>query len=96
MRNAAASDPEIAALVLTHQEQRLVVQTEYARLLKAVGPLREGLSVEQAGERFWILASHELHHILITERGWSQDQYEDWLCDALTVQLLPCDSTLDK
>lgn len=94
MRSAAASDPEIADLRLTHQEQRLVVQTEYARLLAAVGPLREGLTVEEAGERYWILASPELHHILTTERGWSQDQYETWLHNVLAAQLLPCDPVL--
>lgn len=96
MRSAAASDPEIALLRLTHQEQRLVVQTEFARLLAAIGPLREGLSIEDAGERYWILASPEVHHILTTERGWSQDRYEAWLRDALAAQLLPCDPTADQ
>ena len=95
IRNAAANDPEIAALRLTHQEQRLVVQTEFARLLAAVGPLRADLTVEEAGERYWILASPELHHILTTERSWSQDQYEAWLRDTLATQLLPCDPTAD-
>ena len=73
-----------------------MVQTEFARLLAAVGPLREGLSVEEAGERYLILASPEVHHILTTERGWSQDRYEAWLRDALAVQLLPCDPTADQ
>ena len=65
----AASDSEIAALRLAHQEQRLEVQTEYARLLTEVGQLREGLTIDGAGESYWILASPELHHILTTERG---------------------------
>lgn len=93
IRGAAASDAEIAALRLTHQEQRLVVQTEYAHLLAEAGPLREDLTVEAAGERYWIQASPELHHILTTERGWSQDRYEAWLYDALSVQLLPGEPT---
>lgn len=96
MGSAAATDPEIAALRLTHQQQRLVVQTEFARLLAAVGPLREGLSIEEAGEHYWILASPEVHHILTTERGWSQDRYEAWLCDALAAQLLPPDPPADR
>jgi hypothetical protein len=63
-------------LLLTHQEQRLDVQTEYARLLAEVGPLREGLTIDGAGECYLILASSELHHILRMERGWSRDRYE--------------------
>jgi hypothetical protein len=96
IRSAAASDPEIAALRLTHQEQRLDVQTEYARLLAEVGPLREGLTIDGTGECYLILASPELHHILTTERGWSRDRYEAWLHDALTAQLLPGDPTANK
>lgn len=96
IRSAAASDPELAALRLTHQEQRLVVQTEYARLLAEAGPLREDLTVGAAGERYWILSSPEIHHILTMEHGWSQDQYEAWLFDALATQVLPGNPPADK
>lgn len=90
IRSAAASDPEIAALRREHEERRLATQTEFVRLLAAAGPLREGLTVEDGGERYWILASPELHHTLTVERGWPQDRYEAWLADALAAQLLPC------
>ena len=69
---------------------------EYARLLAEAGPLREDLTVEAAGERYWILSSPEVHHILTTERAWSLDQYEDWLSDALATQLLPGNPTADE
>jgi AcrR family transcriptional regulator len=91
IRSAAATEPELEALRLTHQEQRLAVQTEFVRILAAAGPLRQGLTVEKAGEIYWTLASPEVHHLLTTERGWSKDQYETWLRDALAAQLLPCD-----
>ena len=94
IRSAAGSDPEMAALRLAHQEERLAAQTEFVRLVAAAGPLRDGLTVEEGGERYWILASPELHHILTTERGWSQDRYEAWLAEALTAQLVPCDTSV--
>lgn len=94
IRSAAASGPEMADLRLAHQEERLAAQTEFVRLVAAAGPLRDGLTVEEGGERYWILASPELHHILTAERGWSQDRYESWLAAALTAQLLPCDTSV--
>jgi hypothetical protein len=89
MRAAAVSDPEIAVLRLSHQEQRLTGQTEFVRMLADAGPLRAGLSIKEAGELYWIMASPELHHILTAERGWSNDQYETWLYQGLLAQLLP-------
>lgn len=87
IREAAASDPEIAALRDRHRRERLAGQTEFVRWVAANGPLvREA---RQAGEDLWALASPELRDLLLEGLGWSGDRYEAWLADALTAQLLP-------
>ena len=88
MRAAAVSDPEIAALRLAQQEQRLTGQIEFIKILAEVGALRPGLSNEKAGEIYWILSSPEVHTILTIEHGWTNDQYEAWLFQSLEGQLL--------
>ncbi len=89
MRAAAVSDPEIASLRIAQQEQRLVGQTEFVRILAEVGALRADMSVEKAGEMYWLMASPELHTLLTREHGWTGEQYESWLFQSLELQLLP-------
>jgi TetR/AcrR family transcriptional regulator of autoinduction and epiphytic fitness len=92
IRSAAPHDPTVAALRREHQEARLRAQTELVRILASGSPLRGGMTAEQGGELYWILASPELHHVLTAEQGWSNDRYEAWLRGALAAQLLPCDA----
>jgi AcrR family transcriptional regulator len=95
IRNAAATDPEIAALRLQQQAFRLRAQIEFVRVLSEAGPLRNGLTVRQGGYHYWILATPELQHILVQEQGWSDDRYEAWLRDALEAVLLPPTAGVD-
>ncbi len=87
--DAAATAPEIAAIRLRQQEFRLRGQTEFVRVLAAAGPPRNGMSIEEGGYHYWILATPELQHILVVEQGWSHDRYEEWLRLSLEAVLLP-------
>lgn len=89
IRSAAATDPEVAAIRLQQQALRLRGQTEFVRVLTEAGPLRDGLSIEEGGYHYWILATPELQHILVVEQGWSHDRYEEWLRTSLAAVLLP-------
>jgi hypothetical protein len=51
--------------------------------------LRPGLTVQDAADTFSALASPELHHILTTDRGWSQRRYARWLEQTARAALLP-------
>lgn len=88
IREAAATDPEIAALHEKHHRERLIGQTEFVRWLGANGTLTH--DTERSGEILWALASPELHDLLTRTLGWSDDAYEHWLAEALEAQLLPC------
>jgi hypothetical protein len=41
-----------------------------------------------AAETAWTLSSAEMHRLLTVDRGWSGDQYEDWLGESLILLLL--------
>jgi AcrR family transcriptional regulator len=85
---SAADNEEFAAVLgrrLLHD--RLTAQTE--RIRKYLGDdLRPELSVEQAGQRYCVLASPELYHLLTVEFGWTADQHRRWLTDLLKTELL--------
>ncbi|HEY8322841.1 MAG TPA: helix-turn-helix domain-containing protein [Ktedonobacterales bacterium] len=93
MRGASLAEPEIAALLqrLLHtRHETLAVFVEWVR---RNGPLRAGLSTEQAADTVWTLSSAEVHHLLTVDRGWAPERYEQWLSDALIALLLPTDAS---
>ena len=50
--------------------------------------LRPTLSHDRAADVIWALASEELFHLLVGERGWSVPRFREWLTDALQRDLL--------
>jgi hypothetical protein len=66
---------------------RLTAQTE--RIRKYISDdLRPGLSVDQAGQRYGVLASPELYYLLTIELGWTADKHRSWLTELLKTELL--------
>ncbi len=90
---AAGSDAEIAEMYRTQQQARYKDQRRLARSLARKGTLRAGLSVTQATDIMWTVANPHTHHALIGERGWTENQYREWLERMLSCALLPDPST---
>lgn len=88
MRGAAAVDPEIAALRAKMQGLRYENMRQFASWLAAKGPLRGGISADEAAAIVWTLAAPEVNGLLREGRGWSQQRYVAWLEDTLTRTLL--------
>jgi AcrR family transcriptional regulator len=88
IRDAASSDPEIAALwgrIQTefHANQRAIVQS-----IADKHALAPGLDVAAATDILWALNHPTLYSLLARERGWSTKRYEGWLADLFCAQLL--------
>lgn len=89
MRDAAVTEPEIAKLLHRVLNARLANLTVFVQWLERNGPLRAGLTTEEAGEIVWAESSAEVHHLLTVDRGWTGERYERWLGDTLIALLLP-------
>jgi hypothetical protein len=72
-----------------HREYRYRGQRTYIDLLLASGPLRDGLTPAEAAATYATLASPDSYAYLTSDRGWTPEQFERWLCDSLTRLLLP-------
>jgi AcrR family transcriptional regulator len=88
IRNAAPVDPEIEALwerIQTefHANQRAIVE----RLAEGKA-LRRGLDVDRATDILWTLNHPDVWQLLVGERGWTPEQYEEWFGDTACAQLL--------
>jgi AcrR family transcriptional regulator len=88
IRTAAPADPDIAELWAR-------IQTNFRDLLRPVveslysdGALRPGLDVDEATDVLWALVHPDVWQLLVNQRGWSIDRYEQWCLDTIRAQLL--------
>ena len=88
LAGAAGSDPGIAELYREQQQARYEDQRRLARSLARGGALKEGLPEATAADIMWTIANPNTHYALISERGWTPGQYEQWLAHMLTCALL--------
>ena len=87
-RGAGVVAPELAAIENDRECRRFESQAPNANVLEASGKLRPGVSPERAHEVMWMLTSRDVFRMLVRERGWTADEYETWLGDALVRTLL--------
>ena len=92
LRTASAAEPAMAAIRAEMDAYRLRNMRQVAQWIAARGPLR--IDVERAGEIIWTVASPDVSRMLCDDRGWTQDEYADWLEDTLVSALLPVDDRL--
>lgn len=89
LRSAAAVDQEAAALRHDIQvRQRRQAMRTIVGWIAARGPLRDGLSVNQAAQVVWTLTSPEVHLLMRDTGGWSQEAYRAWLEEAIADGIL--------
>jgi AcrR family transcriptional regulator len=78
VRDAAGSDPEMAAQWDVNQKQRHTAHRALAEILDAKGALRPGLTVDEAADILFALISLEIYVLLTVERGWTPERWEHW------------------
>lgn len=77
LTQAAASDPEAAALLRVQEEGRLFGMGATVDRLVELGGLRDGLTPTQAKESLWLISGLE-PYALARRRGWSLAAYTEW------------------
>jgi AcrR family transcriptional regulator len=87
IRGAADKEAFAAALGRQLLQERLANQIE--RIRRHLGDaLAPGLSAAEAGQRYCVLASPELYHLLTVELGWTARQHQAWITALLQTELL--------
>lgn len=89
LRVAAAVEPDAAPVLEEMEEQRRRNMAQPVAWFQTRGPLR--IDAERAADVVFTLASPEVARLLCDVRGWSQDEYAEWLDDTLARALLPDD-----
>lgn len=89
MRTAAKTEPDIAEMRTHILRERRQGMQHFVRAIAAHGPLREGLSMDDAVDNVFALSSGEMFNVLTVDLAWTGEQYDTWLAETLIATLLP-------
>ncbi len=83
LRGAGVLAPELSRVERERESMRYERQAPLIEYLAKKKQLRPGLSPARAREILWTLTSRDLYRMLVRERGWPSQEFEDWLGDTL-------------
>jgi AcrR family transcriptional regulator len=87
LSSASGSDPAAAVMLADYQQERDDGQGRIARSLARARALRPGLRERDAADLIHALMSPELYRLLVIDRGWPPERYEQWLARIVADQL---------
>jgi len=85
--SAAGSDPGAAELLGELRHQRDQGQGQIARALARARALKPGLRERDAADLIHAVMSPEVYRLLVGDRRWKPERYQQWLASTLTQQL---------
>lgn len=88
IREAAAVDPEAAALERTRNAQRLRNYALAAGAIAERGALRPGLSADQAAATIFAVGHPETYRTLVLDGDWDDDRWAAWVQTTLEAALI--------
>ena len=88
IRDAAKTDPDFDRILKKLNKQRLEHMSLAVQQITANGPLRGTMEETYARDTIWTFTSPEVFLLLTRDRGWSKQNYAEWLADMLTRALL--------
>ncbi len=88
IRAAAATDPEIAALLKDSNNERLQRMRHHAEFLAERGYLRDEVTTNKAVDILYTCSSIEVYELLVIQRRWSQPEFAKFICDFMISGLL--------
>ena len=88
IRSAASTDPEIDVLWQRIQSEYRENQRAIVERLAERGALSPGLDLDRAADVLWTINHPNTWQLLVVQRGWTSEQYEQWTGDAACRELL--------
>jgi AcrR family transcriptional regulator len=88
VRDAAGTDPDLAAQWATNQQQTLTAQRTLAQLLADRDALPPGMTVDDATDIIFTLNSIEAYWLLTTTCGWTPQRRQTWVAHTMQNAVL--------
>jgi AcrR family transcriptional regulator len=88
LRGAASGDADLAALWSRIEKEFYENQRAVITRLAELGALRADLGADRATDVLWALNHPGVYALFVAGRGWTPEQYEEWLAESSCRQLL--------
>ena len=88
LRGSGVVAPELAKLEQAREDLRYERQERMIISLRDADSLRPELHYATARDIFWMFTGKDVYRMLVRERGWPSQKYQDWLGDILVKALL--------
>lgn len=83
MRGISAFSPELKEVEAEFERIRFELQEERARLLAKTFSVSRRLGLAKVRDIMWMYTGRDIYRMFVLERGWSSDEYEEWLARTL-------------
>jgi AcrR family transcriptional regulator len=88
LEQTAGTDPELAQLLESSQQELLECASGIVAAVAATGSLRRDIPAEAAADMLWLQIQPTNYRRLVQERGWSHRAFERWHAAAMIAALL--------
>jgi AcrR family transcriptional regulator len=87
-RGASLLHPDFKELEVERENLRYEALERTVEWLADEGALAKELTRIKARDILWMLTGRDIYRMLVLERGWSPDEYEEWVAEELRRALL--------
>jgi AcrR family transcriptional regulator len=84
---SAAADPEVAEVLTKSRHDRAVSHLLLAEALREKRGYAKRVAVDRAADLMYGLGTEDSYLIFVVDRGWSPDDWEQWVVDTVRSQL---------
>ena len=85
---SAAADPEVAEVLAKNRRERTSGIRVLAEAFAGKPGYDPAIGVERAADLLYALGTEDSYLLLVVDRGWTADAWQQWVVETLTAQLL--------
>lgn len=88
LRGALILDPVFKELEIERERRRYTRQEETIKMMAKEKVFNKNLPLSKIRDILWAFTGRDIYRMLVLERGWPSDEYEEWLGKSLIQTLL--------
>lgn len=85
---SAAADPEVAEVLDKNRNDRSAGHRVFAEAFPTKQRYDTQVSVQRAADLLYALGTEDAYLLFVVDRGWSADEWERWVIDTVSTQVL--------
>jgi AcrR family transcriptional regulator len=88
MRGLSVLSADLRSIETELEAIRFRIQADRAKQVVATAPAARCLGLRRVRDILWMYTGRDVYRMFVLERGWSSDEYENWLAETLIRTLM--------